>query len=60
MLINTLLIERTLEGENLWGRQTAADFRGLTPLFQGHINNYGQFALDLGETFISGGSMTRL
>jgi len=47
MLINTLLIERTLEREDLWGRLTAADFRGLTPLFYGHINPYGQFALDL-------------
>jgi hypothetical protein len=47
MLINTLLIERTLEREDLWERLTAADFRGLTPLFYGHINPYGQFALDL-------------
>jgi hypothetical protein len=43
MLINTLLVERTIE----WERLTTEDLRALTPLFHGHINPYGQFALDL-------------
>jgi TnpA family transposase len=47
MLINTLLVERTIEREGLWERLTIEDFRALTPLFHGHINPYGQFALDL-------------
>jgi Tn3 transposase DDE domain len=47
MLINTLLVERTIEREGLWERLTTEDFRALTPLFHGHINPYGQFALDL-------------
>lgn len=47
MLVNTILIERTLTQEGLWDRMNAADRRGLTPLFHGHINPYGQFALDL-------------
>jgi hypothetical protein len=47
MLINTLLVERTVEREGLWERLTAEDLRALTPLFHGHINPYGQFALDL-------------
>ena len=47
MLVNTLLIERTLAQEGLWDRMNGADRRGLTPLFHGHINPYGQFALDL-------------
>jgi TnpA family transposase len=47
MLVNTILIERTLAQERLWDRMNAADRRGLTPLFHGHINPYGQFALDL-------------
>jgi TnpA family transposase len=47
MLVNTILIERTLAQEGLWDRMNAADRRGLTPLFHGHINPYGQFALDL-------------
>lgn len=47
MLINTLLVERTIEREGMWEWLTAEDLRGLTPLFHGHINPYGQFALDL-------------
>ena len=47
MLINTLLVERTIEREGLWERLTADDLRALTPLFHGHINPYRQFALDL-------------
>jgi len=47
MLINTLLDERTIEREGMWERLTAEDLRALTPLFHGHINPYGQFALDL-------------
>jgi hypothetical protein len=47
MLVNTILIERTLAQDGLWGRMNVADRRGLTPLFHGHINPYGQFPLDL-------------
>jgi len=47
MLINTLVVEREIEREGLWERLTAEGLRGLTPLFHGHINPYGQFALDL-------------
>jgi TnpA family transposase len=47
MLINTLLVEHTIEREGLWERLTVEDLRALTPLFHGHINPYGQFALDL-------------
>lgn len=49
MLINTILVERTIEEEGLWRRLSAEDLRALTPLFHGHINPYGQFALDLGR-----------
>jgi hypothetical protein len=47
MLINTLLLERTLERDGFWERLSAEDLRALTPLFHGHINPYGQFTLDL-------------
>jgi TnpA family transposase len=47
MLINTILVERTIEQEALWGRLSVEDLRALTPLFHGHINPYGQFSLDL-------------
>lgn len=47
MLVNTILVERTIEQEGLWDRLSAEDLRALTPLFHGHINPYGQFTLDL-------------
>jgi len=47
MLINTVLIERTIERDQLWGRLSEEDRRAMTPLFHGHVNPYGQFALDL-------------
>jgi TnpA family transposase len=47
MLINTVLVERTIEEEGLWERLRPEDFRGMTPLFHGHINPYGQIILDL-------------
>ena len=47
MLINTILVERTLETKGLWQTLSADDRRALTPLFHSHINPYGQFALDL-------------
>lgn len=47
MLINTILVERTIERQKLWRRLTREDFRGITPLFYSHINPYGTFDLDL-------------
>ena len=47
MLINTILIQRILQESNILDSLTAADLRGLTPLFFGHINPYGLFYLDL-------------
>lgn len=47
MLINTILVERTVEQQKLWPRLKREDFRGLTPLFYNHINPYGTFSLDL-------------
>jgi hypothetical protein len=37
MLINTILVERTIERESLWERLSIEDLRALTPLFHGHI-----------------------
>ena len=47
MLINTILVERTVEQQKLWPQLKREDFRGLTPLFYNHINPYGTFSLDL-------------
>ena len=41
MLINTMLLERTIEREGLWERLSPEDLRALTPLFHGHIHPYG-------------------
>jgi hypothetical protein len=47
MLVNTLLVERTLDKHGLWDRLNFEDLRALTPLFHTHINPYGVFHLDL-------------
>ena len=47
MLVNTILVERTLEKHGLWGRLNREDLRALTPLFHTHIHPYGMFELDL-------------
>ena len=53
MLINTVLIQRTINRQGLWARLQPEDFRALTPLFYGHINPYGLFELDLeGPSFL--------
>ena len=41
--------ERAIERDGLWERLNADDRRALTPLFHGHINPYGQFAIDLAQ-----------
>ena len=53
MLINTILIQRTIDRQGLWARLQPEDFQGFDPLFYGHINPYGAFELDLeGPSFL--------
>ena len=47
MLINTILLEQTIAQHQLLGQFSAADYRGLSPLFYEHVNPYGLFELDL-------------
>lgn len=47
MLINTILIERTIEKEQMMSRLSARDLRALSPLFYEHINPYGVFEIDI-------------
>jgi len=54
LLINTLLLERTIEREGWWEHLSAKDLRALTPLFHGHINPYGQFTPDLARPPLHG------
>ena len=47
MLINTILVERTIEKEHLMNRLSVEDLRALSPLFYEHINPYGVFEIDV-------------
>src|SRR6266850_823627 len=47
MLINTLLVERTIAQHRLLEQLSEGDRRALSPLFYEHVNPYGLFALDL-------------
>jgi hypothetical protein len=49
MLINTLLVERTLEQPQLLPQLTDAHRRALAPLYYEHVNPYGIFALNLDQ-----------
>ena len=47
ILINTLLLEQTIEQRNMLENLSPEDMRALTPLFYGHVNPYGLFELNL-------------
>ena len=47
MLINTLLVEKTLEQHQFLPHLTDADYRALPPWFSEHVHPYGLFTLDL-------------
>ncbi len=49
VFINTLMLQEVL-GKPSWEKKlTQEDYRGLTPLFYGHINPYGTIHLDMTE-----------
>lgn len=45
--VNTLMAQEVLTEPAWQQRMTVADWRGLTPLFYGHVNPYGLFNLDM-------------
>jgi TnpA family transposase len=47
--INTLLVQKVLSEKEWLSRMQPEDFRGLTPLFYGHVNPYGRLILDMNE-----------
>lgn len=47
MLINTILVERTIEKENMINRLSVEDLRALSPLFYEHINPSGVFEINV-------------
>jgi hypothetical protein len=47
--INTLLVQKVLSEKEWISRMHPEDFRGITPLFYGHITPYGEFQLDMNK-----------
>ncbi len=47
--INTLFVQKVLAEKDWLNRMQPEDFRGLTPLFYGHINPYGRLVLNMDE-----------
>jgi hypothetical protein len=47
--INTLLVQKVLSEEEWFNKMQTEDFRGLMPLFYGHITLYGEFQLDMNK-----------
>jgi TnpA family transposase len=47
--INTLLVQKVLAEKGWLEKMQAEDFRGLTPLFYGHVNPYGRLILNMNE-----------
>src|SRR5512147_1394806 len=47
--INTLLVQKVLSEQEWLDRMQPEDFRGLSPLFYGHINPYGRLVLDMNQ-----------
>ena len=47
MLINTIIVETTIEKEDMFKRLSVEDLRALSPLFYEHINPYGAFEIDV-------------
>ncbi|MGC1951140.1 MAG: Tn3 family transposase [Gammaproteobacteria bacterium] len=50
--VNTLLVQKVLSEPEWLERMQPEDFRGLNPLFYGHINPYGMLHLDMDERLI--------
>ena len=47
--MNTLMLQKVLEGNHWQNKLTIEDKRALSPLFYNHINPYGTFKLDMNE-----------
>ena len=45
--MNTLMVQDVLKDDKWLKRLTAEDYRGLTPLFYGHVEPYGTLRLDM-------------
>jgi TnpA family transposase len=50
--VNTLLVQKVLSEKEWLDRMQPEDFRGLSPLFYGHINPYGMLHLDMNKRLL--------
>ena len=50
--VNTLLVQKVLSEKEWFDRMQPEDFRGLNPLFYGHVNPYGMLNFDMNERLI--------
>ena len=50
--VNTLLVQKVLSEKEWLDKMQPEDFRGLTPLFYGHVNPYGRLILDMAERIV--------
>lgn len=50
--VNTLLVQKVLSEPEWLNRMQPEDFRGLNPLFYGHINPYGMLHLDMSKRLL--------
>jgi Tn3 transposase DDE domain len=55
--INTVLVQKVLSEKEYLDKIQSDDFRGLTPLFYGHITPYGEFQLDMNKRINIEGTM---
>lgn len=50
--INTLVVQAVLKDDDWLKRLTTEDYRGLTPLFYGHVEPYGTLKLDMTQRLV--------
>ncbi len=50
--VNTLLVQKVLSEKEWLNKMQPEDFRGLTPIFYGHVNPYGRLSLNMLERII--------
>ncbi len=51
-LLKRLLVQKVLAEKEWLNKMQPEDFRGLTPLFYGHVNPYGRLVLNMSERII--------
>jgi hypothetical protein len=49
MAVIPLLVQKVLSEKEWLDKMQSEDFRGMTPLFYGHITPYGEFQLDMNK-----------